>query len=313
MRKSDFMQFLYDLSVVPDPEKSASRLVSLKSAVGYLLHRYKDPATTKCVIFMDTYVDGMPNGGSGKTLLVSSKGKIRKLSIVDGKFYDQREWYSLSSVNLSSELLLFDDVAKDFDFEKIFPLVSTGMFVRQKYKNHMYIPFEKAPKVALTTNYAILGESSSHKRRKFEFEVSPTYSAYFSPRDKFGHNFFDGWDEPQWNLFYNVMCHCLQVFLKFGLVESEPINLNLTKLINKSSEEFVEWAEGFINLGQQYDKKLLYDRFVRAFPEYSGKLKQRTFTQWLRIWGSFKGYQVDENHAGVIRNIILSNTTNIKN
>jgi len=305
-KESDFMRFLEDLTVVADAEKSAKRLDSLKSAIGYLLHRFKDPATTKAIIIMDVYVNGQPNGGSGKTLLIKAIGKVRIVSILDGKKYDQREWFALSSVDLESEILLFDDIERNFDFEQIFPLMSTGMLVRLKYKNHVFLPFERAPKVAITTNYAVLGSSSSHIRRKFEFEVSATFSAGYTPRDKFGHNFFDGWDDQQWNLFYNTMFHCLQVFLKFGLIESEPVNLNLTKLINRSCEEFVDWAEDAVHLDVQFEKKLLYDKFVKAYPEYSGKLKQREFTFWLRAWGEYKCLSVTEGHSDDKRTIVFT-------
>jgi hypothetical protein len=303
---SDFMRFLLDLTVVEEPGRAAKRFNSLASAIGYLLHRFKNPVTTKAIILMDIYVDGLPNGGSGKTLLINSIGKLRNLSIVDGKKYDQREWFALSSVDIESEVLLFDDAVKNFDFELIFPIMTTGLQIRLKYKNHVYIPFEKAPKVAITTNYAINGDSASHRRRKFEFEISPTYNASYSPRDKFGRNFFSEWDEDEWNRFYNTMFLCLQVFLKYGLIESEPINLSLTKLINKTSEDFVEWAENAIAIAVQYDKKQLYDSFVKAYPEYFNKLKQREFTFWLRSWGDYLKLEIIESHSGDVRYIQFS-------
>jgi len=142
---SDFMLFLEDLTIVEEPAKAELRFISLASAIGYLLHRHKNPATTKAIILMDVYVNGQPNGGSGKTLLISALGKLRNLSIIDGKKYDQREWFALSSVDLSSEILLFDDSVKEFNFEQIFPIMTTGMLVRLKYKNHVYLPFEKSP------------------------------------------------------------------------------------------------------------------------------------------------------------------------
>jgi hypothetical protein len=101
------------------------------------------------LILMDVYINGQPNGGSGKTLLINAIGKLRNLSLIDGKKYDQREWFALSSVGLDSEVLLFDDVEKNFNFEFIFPLLSTGLYKREKYKNHVFIPHEKSPKVRL--------------------------------------------------------------------------------------------------------------------------------------------------------------------
>ena len=64
---------------------------------------------------MDIYVNGQPNGGSGKTLLINAIGKVRNLSILDGKSLDLKEWFSFSSVDLGSEILLFDDVEKNFN------------------------------------------------------------------------------------------------------------------------------------------------------------------------------------------------------
>ena len=301
---SDFMKFLIDLSTHEDQAKALSRLQSLQSAIGYLLHRHKNPATTKAIILMDTYVNGLPNGGSGKTLLINAIGKIRKLAIVDGKMYDQKEWFALSSVELDTEVLLFDDVDVMFDFEKIFPLMTTGLQIRRKYKDHVYLPFDKSPKVALTTNYAILGDSSSHRRRKFEFEVTATFSADFTPRDKFGKNFFDGWEDQDWNYFFNTMIQCLQVFLQNGLIQSEPLNLQLTKLISKTNEDFPDWAKEYIQLNEKYDKRRLYERFIAVFPEYS-RISQRDFTMWLRAWGAFIQCTVNEPHSDTTRYIIF--------
>ena len=181
--------------------------------------------------------------------------------------------------------------------------MSTGMFVRRKYKDHVFVPFEKAPKVAITTNYAINGTSSSFTRRMYEFEVSGTFSADFSPRDKFGRNFFDEWDDQEWNRFYNVIVRCLQIFLSEGLIASEPINLSLTKLINRTCEEFYDWADAKIVPDTQYDKKQLYDAFLKAYPEHSNRLKQRDFTRWLRAWGDFKHLTTVESHSGDSRYI----------
>ena len=307
--KCDFSKFLIDLTIVQDTANAAARLRSLKSAVGYLLHNFKDGNTNKAIILMDVYVNGSPNGGSGKTLLICAIGKVRNLAVIDGKKYDQREWFALSSVGLDSEVLLFDDVNRDFNFEQLFPLMSGGMLVRRKFKDHIHIPHEKSPKIAITTNYAINGDSSSHRRRKFEFEVSATYSAEYSPRDKFERNFFDDWLEHDWNLFYNTMINCLQGFLKDGLLDSEPISLRLAKLMNATCEEFVEFGRGKILPDTQIDKKQLYDDFLNAFPEYKYQLKQRTFTHWLRSWGAYKKYKSVEGHSGNTRYIIYSEST----
>ena len=304
-QKCNFHNFLMDITQVEDNEHALQRIKSLKSALGYLMHRYKDGTTTKAIILMDTYVDGQPNGGSGKTLAINGIGKVRKLSSIDGKKYDQREWFGLSSVEIGTDVILFDDVKQNFSFEELFPLITEGLYQRRKYKDHLFIPHEKSPKVAITTNYAINGDSSSHKRRKFEFEVSPTFSASYSPRDKYNQTFFNDWDAADWNLFYNTMFGCLQLFLNEGLIESEPININLTKFIYNTSEEFAEWCEDKIVTGIQYDKKELFNDFLKTYHDSKIVMKQREFTNWLREWGKYKSYEWKEGHTDDLRYIIF--------
>jgi len=302
LHQFDFFQFLIDLAHVDTEAQTTSRLDSLKSLIGYLMHRYKDGTTTKAIILMDVYKNGSPNGGSGKSLLINAIGKIRNLATIDGKKYDQREWFGLSSVGLDTELLLFDDVKKDFDLEQLFPLMTQGLFQRRKYKDHLFIPHKDSPKVTLTTNYAINGESNSFRRRMFEFEVSAVYSADFSPRDKFGRNFFDDWAETDWNCFYNTLFLCTQYFLTYGLVESEPINIGSTKMINKTCEEFIDWAEVNLITNEHLDKSILFNSFIDFYPDYK-LLKQRTFTEWMRVWGEYKKLSVLEGHSGDVRYI----------
>ena len=305
--RSVFFQFISDLAVMKDKEQSTARFEAIKSAIGYLLHRYKDGNTNQAIILMDVFVDGQPNGGSGKSLLINSIGKLRRLAIIDGKKYDQRMWYALSSVGIDSSILLFDDVERNFDFEKIFPLLSAGMQLCRKYKDNIFIPHENAPKIAITTNYALIGESSSHQRRKFEFEVSATYSAAFSPRDKSGKNFFDEWSPDEWNLFCSTMIQCLMVYLKNGLVTSEPISIKLNKLVNQTSEEFVNFSDTKLEIKKQLDKRAVYQQFTKEYPEFQYQVKQGEFTRWLKAWGAYKGYQIAESHSGDVNYIIFSN------
>lgn len=302
----DFYKFMQDIVAVDDKNHQLQREKALQSAVGYLLHRYKNPAINKAIVLMDVFVNGLPNGGSGKTLLSIALGKLRNQSIIDGKSYDQKRWFRLSTVELGTEILLFDDVKKDFDLEQVFPLMTTGMHVQRKHKDDYFIPYEKSPKVIINTNYALNGESSSFNRRIYEFEISATYNDKFTPRDKYGRNFFEEWEKSDWLLFYNTMFNCIQVYLKNDLIKSQPINIHLSKLINSTSEDFVEFANINFELKKQMDKKELFDGFLKEYPEYKYQLGQRTFTQWLRTWGDYQNYKITEGHTGSTRYIIYS-------
>ncbi|NQU33121.1 MAG: hypothetical protein HQ521_07790 [Bacteroidetes bacterium] len=304
VKKCDFMHFLHDITKVDDEEESGNRFASIFSIVGYLSHRYKDNTNTKAIILMDVAPSGNPNGRTGKTLICQAVGKVRSLSIIDGKGYDQRRWFRFSSVGISTDLLLFDDIQKNFDFEQLFPLMTTGLQIQRKYKDDVFIPFEDSPKIVITTNYAVIGEGSSFKGRTFEFEVSNTFNADYQPTDKYGKRFFDDWDEKEWNLFYNLIAHAIKFYLWKGLVESKPINLKLSKLIHQTNEDFVDFCKVKIQVNVKYDKRDLFDSFKREFPEY-GTVTQRTFTEWLRRWGTFIGKKPVETHSGTTRYILF--------
>ncbi len=295
----EYNQFLTDLTIVKDADHAEKRLRSLKSAIGYLIHRHKDGRTTQAIILMDVYVDGNPNGRSGKTLLARSLEKVRILSLLNGKIYDKNEWFSLSGVELNSDIILFDDANKNFDFESLFNLMTTNLEVRIPRKGHIIIPHEKSPKVIVSTNYAIVGDSDSYRGRKFEFEVSPTYNADYAPYDRYGHMLFDDWSIDQWNFFYNTLFSCVKIYLNNGLIKSQPINIQLTKIINDTCEDFIEYAEDKLGAGKKYIKKEVYNEFNEAYP--GNRINIRDITSWMKKWAAYKGYSYNDGHSNDIR------------
>jgi len=102
------------------------------------------------------------------------------------------------------------------------------------------------------------------------------------------------------------MFNFLQVFLREGLVESEPINMQFTKLINRTCEEFLDWADRNIQMSTQHNKKALYDSFLNANPRFKSRLQQREFTNWLKYWADYKKLKVSEGHSNEVRYIQFS-------
>ena len=103
---------------------------------------------------------------------------------------------------MDTKIVLFDDVHRKFDFEKLFPVITEGIQVERKYKNRITIPYSDSPKVLITTNYALNGTGSSFRRRLYEFQLSQFFNDENTPFRKFGRVFFEGWDVDQWNMFY---------------------------------------------------------------------------------------------------------------
>lgn len=195
---------------------------SVISGIGYLLHNNKNPSITKVVIISDenTEVENAANGGTGKGIIVTALRQFINVTQQNGKNLDlSNNRFAFQSVSIDTRLIYLDDVKKDFDFEQLFTVATNDLVVEQKNKSSFSIPFDTSPKIAITTNYHIKGDSSSHKRRKFSIFLNNYYSDVYTPKDDFKDLFFIEWDNDEWNKFDTFVIKCIRKYLQKGLVE----------------------------------------------------------------------------------------------
>lgn len=292
----EFFEFFEDITGHHLDEVEAQNRDSLTTIIGYLLHRYKTRANARAVVLMDPYVDGNPNGGTGKGLFAHAMGLVRTIAYQDGKFYRSNDKFSLSNVEYGTRVITFDDIPKDFDFEKIFPLISEHAVVERKYENKIIIPFEESPKVLITTNYTIEGKGSSNRRRKIEFILSDEYDDEWTPEDRFGHLLFLEWDQDEWNKFYLFMAYCLQMYLTVGIVHPK-FNVEDRTLKMIASQEFIQYVNAEVELGHKYSKKEVFEDFITKFPDHK-TIEQNSFTRWLKLFADAYSMTMTESHSG---------------
>lgn len=269
-----------------------NRYKALLTAIGYLLHRWKDSSNSKAIILIDEKLSEGAFGRSGKSLVVKAVGKLRKLLSVDGRNFKFDKNFAFQSVSFDTSIIEFNDVDRRFKFEKLFSIITDGITVEKKNKDEISIPFHKSPKIVISTNYTVDGIDDSTLDRQFVIEFSDHYNMDHKPIDEFGHLFFDEWDEKEWNSFDNFMLRCLQLYLNEGLVTYEHKNLKLKKLIDSTSVEFADFAES-LEIGVDYQKKELHSEFKEEFPDFEGQ-KQNTFTRWIKIYAGIEGLEVEE-------------------
>lgn len=271
------------------------RIRSIESTAGYLMHSYKPPSYAPAVIINDEIISDNPEGGTGKGIFVQSISHLKKMVIIDGKAFTFNKSFPYQRVSADTQLLVFDDVSKHFDFEKLFSIITEGITLEKKNKDEIHIPFERSPKIVITTNYAIKGAGNSFERRKWELEFAQHYSKNYTPEHEFGHQLFTGWDADEWNKFDNYMISNLQMYLKSGLRKSQFKNLRERKFIAETSMDFYDWCKDRYNpltkagadtLGQQ-----IYNNFVEQNPDYGPRGKMALpltkFYKWLDSWGDF--------------------------
>jgi hypothetical protein len=292
---TDYTDAEYSKFITLVSGKNEVRYNSFKSVIGFFLHSYKSPGKNRAVICNDEVISENPNGGSGKGLFAQALGKMKNVSILDGKQFDFKKSFPFQTVGVDTQVLSFDDVKKNFDFEMMFSLITEGITLEKKNKDAINIPFSDTPKILMSTNYTIGGSGGSHERRKFEIEFSSYFNSRYTPADEFGRQLFDDWDSEEWLRFDNYMISCLQYFLEFGLTEHEYVNLEKRKFIKDTSFDFFEWAtdEENIKVGIAYPKKQLFQEFVDEYIDYKKWLTQKRFSGWIQKLAIYKGVFYD--------------------
>jgi len=283
------------------------RILSLRSAVGYLLHNYKDSTNAKAIIFLDERLSDGAYGRSGKGLVAQAIGKLRKTIRLDGRNFNFSKSFSFQSVTLDTAIIEFNDVTKKFNFDKLFSIITDDITVEKKNQNEIIIPFHQSPKIIISTNYTIEGSDDSTLDRQFVVEFSDHYNKAHRPIDEFGHRFFDEWSNEEWNSFLNYMIGCLQLYLKKGLIQCKYINLEKKKMIDSTCEEFVEYFSE-IEIGKEYLKKELFENFKKEYEEYT-EIQPVRFSRWLKETAKIKGIKINERKSGTERYIRIGDLT----
>lgn len=301
--KCDYKKFISNICS-NDPQ----RVESMESTIGFMLHAYKNLSYCPAVILNDEVISDNPEGGTGKGLFMNGLSQMKKVVTIDGKSFTFERSFAYQLVSADTQILVFDDVKKHFDFERLFSVVTEGLTLEKKNKDAIKIPFSKSPKIAITTNYAIKGSGNSFARRKWELELHQHYSKSFTPLDEFGKLMFGDWNDDDWCEFDNYMVNCLVGYLNTGLVKSKFVNLKIRQLSAETCHEFIEWC-GL--LSDHNDNKLLesdtrlylnelYYDFTDNYPDYAARSKmtvsRQKFFKWVVAYALFKeGIQPETN------------------
>lgn len=286
--KNDYQKFIENIS--------KNKPLPLQTTIGYLLSTYKSRTENKATIFNDEVISENPEGGTGKGLVFQGIGQFRKIAIIDGKTFSDTKSFPYQIVSLDTDIILFDDVHQGFNFENKFSLITEGIQLEWKNKDAVKLDVKDSPKIAITTNYAIKGSGRSHDRRRHEIEASQYYSEGFTPKDEFGRELFDDWEEEDFNKFDNYMISCLQLYFEHGLVKQDSANMEARHFIAETSYDFYNYMENqYSGLNKRMDKKAEYSKFITAYPDYMRNgFTQNKFTIWIKKWAEMKEYHFED-------------------
>ena len=294
---SEYRTFIWQIS-----ERDQRRYKTMQSVIGYLLHSHKTSANNRAVILNDCVISENPNGGSGKGIFCEALKKLKKVSSINGKAFDFDKSFAYQTVSTDCQILLFDDVKKNFEFERLFSLITEGITIEYKGQDAIKLPVQKSPKIIITTNYTVGGVGGSFERRKFEVEFSDFFNHKHTPEMFFGHLLFEDWSAAEWARFDAYMIQCAQIYLRYGLLNAEFKNIDTRKFIKETSHDFWEWTANHdvFQFGMRISKTEAYELFCNEYPDYKKWLRNATFIKWVRTYADFYGYSFKDGKHGVI-------------
>lgn len=293
--KSEFRTFCSNIA-----NGEFARIQSIQTAIGYLIHNYKNPALCPAIILNDEVISDNPEGGTGKSLLVKSIEKFTRTVTIEGKTFSFDKNFTYQRIDPDTRILCFQDVQKNFDFERLFSVITDGIDVEKKGKDSTFISFQDAPKVVITTNYAVRGTGNSHERRRFELEISQHYNKQNTPDKEFGRMLFYEWNQEDWQRFDLFMAECCQLYLDLGLVDQTLVNLPEKRLLAETSHEFIEFMEDYTpDSGSQINRVEFYKKFQSENP--TSKIASKTFYRYVHTYCVFYSVVCEERKSNGIR------------
>ena len=298
-------------------------LINKIYSIGYTLHKYKNESKAWCVFAMDNKLSdlGEAHGGSGKSLCYGYlnnvlsrrfylKGRDPKLTQNDFIYHGVTE---------DTDYIFIDDAHQYLNFNFFFSEITGSLKVNPKNGKPYEIPFDKAPKFVITSNFTARDLDPSTERRLlytvfsdyYHYNSNDEYKQVRQVSDDFGgKNLFRDFDAVQWNKYFNFLAYCIQFFLEHpGKIEPPMNNVKKRNLISEMGNDFMEWASVFfekkditghyLNLDQDVAKQAAYDDFVTTS---RSKMKVTTFKKALKAFAQYNGWVFNPKSRGLDKN-----------
>jgi hypothetical protein len=98
---------------------------------------------------------------------------------------------------------------------------------------------------------------SEHIRKGNEEPIKNEHQCIFFSQD---------WDNMEWQMFYSFLIHCIQEYMKNGLLYYELKNVKINRLRQVTSDDFAEWIQEQKFLEKKhYETKKFYEMFIKIY------------------------------------------------
>jgi hypothetical protein len=254
----------------------------LMQCCGYMVHNYKDPTNAKIVVFADASQQSGANGGSGKTLIgYNGTLKVRKVDYLEGKKFDPESQFAFQTIDEYADLVVIDDVQQNFKYQHLYNAASNDMTIERKYSAPIRLPFKYSPTFLVTSNYGIVNQGGSDKRRRVVIAFSDYFNINNTVYDEYKQEFFKDWTKKEWNRFYGFYFEAARMFLRNGLEDYRSYEVDKKALSGVIGSDFVEYVERNINRWIGEDRGITATQLHNSMPEWvSLENKEETKKKW---------------------------------
>lgn len=266
-KKAVFEEFIENIS-----GGDLTRKKAFMTAIGYMLHRYKNQGYTKIVNCIDESLNENEKGGTGKSMIAKAVRQMRNVLSINGE-NDKiaSDKFVFQGMKMNTNVVAIDDVPKGFDMRTLFSYTTDEWKVERKNMDAIIMPFKYSPKIITNANFPLSGIGGAYERRLYELEFSSFYGSEKTPEDVHGHLFFDDWDKEEWARFDKFMLTCLGMYVndrkiqKYKKVNSEARNLlaeipdeDILYYFEEFEKEYFrgllfDWSNGYYKIGKLWD------------------------------------------------------------
>ena len=265
----------YEIFLGNTQDNDKKRMDNTMKVIGYLMHRYNFHSKMKTACFTDELISGEANGGTGKNLTLELLGYLRSMVTINGKKLNLRNRFAFQLVEDYNDIVLLNDVQKNFSLEDLYSDITEGIEVEKKGLNATSKNRETTVKFAITTNYRKLITSGSTRRRVVDVFYSNHYNDTHSVADEFNKEFFVGFNEEEWNQTITFAIRSSQLYLKEGLPENKSIEEESLEL--NTSREFVEFMDIIVSKEVKINRSELRVKFEK---KTGFKMGSKEFCKW---------------------------------
>jgi hypothetical protein len=287
-------------------KEQKQHLIAKICALGYEIFRYKDRANTYALWSMDYCMKDSEKsqGGTGKSIFGKAVIPLMQTVTLDGRDRNlTQNKHIFENVTEYTDLVLLDDGNKYLDFGFFFAMVTSFITVNPKGTKSFSLPFEKSPKLHITSNFPPIDSDESTLRRiwflafsdYYHYNTSGDYREQRLPLDEFGKNLFQNFEEDEWNEFFNFAALCVKSYMEFGKVEPPMQELMANTYRNKLGPNFMSWANIYFNeenqtINSYIHRKQVFDTYKM---DVSAEITPNTFKDKLSMYCRMKGWNLN--------------------